>query len=131
MKLWLLASLVILSQSVANALDPRNPVTLCERFISLEDKKFCEQKVLEMQPDWYLAGICEHQYEDQSFYDCLSLSNKSDFPLAKLPVCESPSLADEERMNCLKGIAVVSKPLPRGRSKERLPAAAKPKPIAP
>ena len=86
------------------SLDPRNPIALCDRFITVEEQKVCEKKIRTLQPDWYLAGICQHQYEDQNFYDCLGLSKKLDIPISKLHKCEDTDLNDEDRMSCLNKV---------------------------
>ncbi len=83
------------------AIEPTNPLTLCERFIAPETKKDCENKIKKIAPDWYLATVCEKQFEDKDFFSCLELSEKYNFSPAKLGPCAEHML-DSERLGCLK-----------------------------
>ena len=60
---WLFLGLSSLVPLSAFAVEPQNPVTLCERFIAPDIKLNCEKKIKKMSPDWYLAGVCEKQFD--------------------------------------------------------------------
>jgi len=95
--LLLLASLLL---KPAFALEPQNPLSLCERFIDDTQKSQCEKRMQALQPDWYLAAACDQAYNDNIFYECLSLQR--DFSPEKLAPCMSEELSDTARMNCIK-----------------------------
>lgn len=106
MKTAIIFAIIFLCSQKNFALNPRDPLTLCDRFITVEEQKICEEKIRKIQPDWYLSGVCQHQYEDQNFYDCLILSRQKSFHISKLHQCEDSDLNDEERMECLNKIAL-------------------------
>jgi hypothetical protein len=105
-KLALLLSFVsLISTQLALAVEPKNPVTLCERFISPKIKSDCEKRIEKLGPDWYLASVCEKQFEDVQFFECLQLSASQNFSPTKLDQCDQVGIPDKERINCLLGIA--------------------------
>jgi hypothetical protein len=100
----LLLSSVFLSISVL-ALEPQNPATLCDRFIAPETKSLCEKKITKMSPDWYLASVCDKQFEDSEFWKCLELSQSKNFSPVALESCNADGVSDEKRLSCLKNLA--------------------------
>jgi hypothetical protein len=107
----------------AFASDPINPQTLCDRFLSGDEIKECEFRIKAIRPDWYLAAACQHQFDDQSFFECLSLSRNYNFNPRTIEKCESTELSDEQRMNCVHSVAIGEKKY----SKTRMPASVKAK----
>ena len=101
----------------ANAVEAKNPVSLCDRFLSSVDKDNCESRVKEMQPDWYIASVCEKQESDASFYRCLELGKTVSVSPAQLTQCEEAD-SDMSRIACIQRVAEKSK----GQDYQRLPA---------
>jgi hypothetical protein len=91
--------------SNAHAIEPTNPMTLCERFIAPETQKECQKKISKLGPDWYLATICEKQFDDGDFYSCLQMSQNYNFTPDQLSKCDEPGFNDVERLGCLKTIS--------------------------
>jgi hypothetical protein len=101
----IIVALFLVASAGALAVEPKNPVTLCERFISPQTKSACEKRLDKLGPDWYLASVCEKQFEDSLFFDCLQLSATKNFSPIKLDKCDQVGIPDMERINCLIGIA--------------------------
>jgi len=80
---------------------PKNPVSLCERFIAPATKANCEKRIEKLGPDWYLASVCEKLFEDPLFFECLELSKTKNFSPMGLEPCDAIGLSDSERMKCL------------------------------
>ena len=85
----------------ALAIEVQNPKALCERFLTSGERLRCEDQMKELKPDWYLAGVCNKQFEDKAFYDCLNLSKTAQFSPQKLEACEQADTTDEVRMDCI------------------------------
>ena len=113
--------LLLLISFQAIASDPINPQTLCDRFLTGEEIKECEFRIKAIRPDWYLASACQHQFDNESFFECLSFSRTYTFNPRTIEKCESGELSDEQRTNCVKSVAIKEKKY----SKERLPASVK------
>lgn len=101
------AALFLLVGTTAQAIEPKNPSTICDRFAADADKSACEQKMKKDSPDWYLAGVCSKQFDDKSFYECLDLGKNAQFSPLKIHNCDNTTASDETRLNCLKEIAEV------------------------
>lgn len=117
--------LVLLLASLAPqrgvAVEPQNPVTLCERFIAPDTKSNCEKKIKKMAPDWYLAGVCEKQFDDSEFWKCLDLSQTKNFSPVALEKCNAEGASDQDRLTCLKNLAQIES-FQNGQSQGRQPA---------
>lgn len=87
------------------AIEPTNPIALCERFIAPENKKACEKKIQKIGPDWYLASVCEKQFDDAQFYTCIEMSQKYNFTPTALEKCTDPGFSDQQRLSCLQTIS--------------------------
>lgn len=92
---------VILFSLAARALEPQDPTGLCDRFLG-GAQTTCEKKMKEMKPDWYLAAVCNLQFEDKLFYECLSLGAKHSFSPTALVDCTSNEMNDQDRMSCIE-----------------------------
>jgi hypothetical protein len=86
---------------VANALEAQEPTSLCDRFLG-SAQEACVKKITEMKPDWYLASVCNLQFDDKIFFDCLSLGAKHSFSPSALEACTAPDLSDADRMICIE-----------------------------
>ena len=106
MKSFFIFSLVFQVPFQTQAIEMQNPATLCERFLTSTEKSQCETEMKKLQPDWYLAGICNKQFEDTAFYDCIHLSKSAQFSLEKLDACDQTETTDEGRLTCVKGSMV-------------------------
>lgn len=82
------------------ALQPQDPKASCDRFLG-SDQAVCEKKLSEMNPDWYLAAVCNRQFDDQLFYECVSKGIRHSFSPTALQKCDSEDLSDQERMTCI------------------------------
>lgn len=81
-------------------LQPQDPKSLCDRFLG-SDQAACEKKMTELKPDWYLATVCNRQFDDKLFYDCVSKGVRSTFSPMALQACDSDELSDTARMSCI------------------------------
>lgn len=100
-------SISFLAAYNSQAVEPKNPNSLCERFATESDKTQCEQKMQKEAPDWYLAGICSKQFDDHAFYECLNLGKTAKFSPEKIQNCDNTTASDEARLNCLREVAQV------------------------
>lgn len=93
------------SHGAGPTLAPKNPKDLCERYIAPEANQECAARIKNLGPDWYLASICERQFEDSDFWRCLEMSKATNFSPDKLENCAKEDLSDKERMDCLQKLA--------------------------
>jgi hypothetical protein len=84
------------------ALEPKNPTSLCERFIEGPDRSQCEKKMTVLKPDWYLATVCNDNFDDLLFYECLNLNKLGSFSPEKLNDCMGDQLSDPSRNDCVR-----------------------------
>lgn len=108
MKILVVFSFLISFCLNISALEAKNPISLCERFISPDAKKSCENKIKDLGPDWYLSSICEKQFDDNLLFSCLELSKKNDFSPLSLRACDDAKLTDQMRMSCLLKLTEVA-----------------------
>jgi hypothetical protein len=101
MKLLILTTTLVFAV-LAQALEPQDPKSLCDRFLG-GDQESCEKKVSELKPDWYLAAVCNRQFDDKLFYECIGLSAKHSFSPINLEPCDAQELNDMDRMKCVEG----------------------------
>lgn len=99
------AACILLLASAAQTLEPKNPTALCDRFIAPLTRTACEKRLSKLSPDWYLASVCEKQFDDVIFFQCLELSSTINFSPVKLEKCNQPGGSDADRMACLSSIA--------------------------
>lgn len=136
--------LVTLVPILGHALEPKNPETLCERFIDHRQKEDCLAEMKKVQPDWYLASLCEKIFDNAQFYSCLEMSSKADFSPESLQACDNDENNDQETLNCIhqqarngnsyqdlkiqtrKPSSVSPKKTPRAKLPRSLPPKAKP-----
>lgn len=100
-----LSLILSLSAAPALALEPRDPSSLCDRFLG-SDQETCEKKISELNPDWYLAAVCNRQFDDKLFFECVGLSQKHSFSPLSLEPCDASELSDMDRMKCVTGAKV-------------------------
>jgi len=117
----LLAPLFLMISLSAHALEPQNPVALCERFLIGPPKEACEKKMKSLKPDWYLATVCNENFDDQAFYDCVGLTKLGNYSPLKLEVCGGSELSDLDRIACVRSASSNS----REAFQQRAPASAK------
>lgn len=116
---------ILVAPLIVLAIDTMNPKTACDRFVTSEDIKACNQRIKKIEPDSYLLALCEKQFDDDNFWECLELGNVANFDPKKMEKCESTEFNDTQRMDCLKGIAdFTSKP---SATFQRMPASGKSK----
>lgn len=104
----LLTSSACLAKSSAAPVDPKNPISLCERFIAPATRSACEKKIEKWGPDWYLASVCEKQFDDPLFFQCLELSQSKNFSPTALAACNLDGISDQERIHCLSHLKTPS-----------------------
>ncbi|MEZ0391462.1 MAG: hypothetical protein ACAH59_04555 [Pseudobdellovibrionaceae bacterium] len=92
----------IFMTSTASALEPQNPIALCERFLEGPEKVECEKKMKDLSPDWYLATVCNQNFTDPSFYECVELTKTGAFSPRKLDLCTRDGISDSTRIACIK-----------------------------
>lgn len=90
--------------SFAHAVEPRNPTTLCERYLSESQQKDCEKKIQRISPDWYLAATCENIFDEGYFWDCLELNTIASFNPNQVGECQNNS-KDYQILECVKSVA--------------------------
>lgn len=93
---------LLISSPAAFALDPQNPSTFCDRFLGELEKTNCEKRVKTLGPDWYLAKVCEKQFDDENFWGCLELSQRFNFNPKTLGPCEDTGMTDTQRLLCVE-----------------------------
>jgi hypothetical protein len=114
-------SLILLLAS-AFAIEQLNPILLCDRFKDSGERKQCEEQMAKLEPDWFLASVCDKQIDDLQFYDCLITAQTLELSPKKLAACERQSMADELRVECVRNAKVSQleasfKPTPDGSEK--------------
>ena len=112
----------ILLLASAFALEQLNPILLCDRFKEVGERKQCEEQMAKLEPDWFLASVCDKQVDDLQFYDCLVTAQTLELSPEKLKRCERQSMADEMRVECVRAAKVSQleatfKPTPGGSGK--------------
>ncbi len=100
-KILIATFLIVAAPWIANALEAQEPTSLCDRFLGGAQES-CVKKITEMKPDWYLASVCNLQFDDKIFFDCLSLGTKHSFSPSALEACTSADLNDADRMTCIQ-----------------------------
>ena len=87
------------------AIEPTNPVGLCDRFLGDEEKADCVSKISTADLDWYAASACSLQQEDKNFHSCLKEIQQASFNPEALELCaKDPSVSDELRFTCIQKI---------------------------
>lgn len=91
--------------TLALAIEPTNPVELCDRLITEAEKSQCLTKTTPGQLDWYAASACGKLQEDKNFMNCLEQIKDSFFNPQALELCSrSVEMTDEARSSCLQKI---------------------------
>jgi hypothetical protein len=113
----------------ALAIEPQNPVTLCDRFLVGPPKEDCEKKMKNWNPDWYLATVCNETFSDTSFYECVQYSKLGSYSPQKLETCSGDGLTDIDRLSCVKSARAdraeaYQQAKPQPKKHQRLPASA-------
>jgi hypothetical protein len=96
---------IILVPLIVLAIESMNPRSVCDRFTGPADQKSCQARVEALKPDSYLAAVCQKQFEDSAFWNCMELSKTASFDARKLDLCTGADINDQQRFNCLKEIA--------------------------
>jgi hypothetical protein len=88
--------------TVAFALEPANPITLCERFLAEKDVQNCKVRTEKDSVDWYAAAVCNLQKENDAFWGCWkSVENRKISPLALAPCTGNEEFTDDQRQACV------------------------------
>lgn len=112
--------------STAWSVDVKNPLVLCERFISEEQQKECAAKIEKISPDWYLASTCDLVFDHDQFYQCLTTPVSKNWNPNALQSCQNESQTDKDRLNCVQMAANTT----QADSDKRMPASdSKPNPL--
>ncbi len=90
------------------AIESVKPETICDRFVNSDDQKFCQKKIQKLNADSYLSGICQKQFDDDAFWDCMELSQVASFDPKKIDHCSVTEMGDQQRIACLKAEAKFS-----------------------
>ena len=85
------------------AIEPVQPNSLCDRFITNEEQKQCAVKLSRDEFDSYASMVCGKMTSDSSFWLCFDEAKNSRFSLENLEKCNGErELTDESRLHCLK-----------------------------
>ncbi len=105
-KLILKSAMVLLTiPLVSLAIDPRNPETYCDRFISETHRKVCTEKSKNPNLDWYAASVCARIQDDDVLLKCWDHVKGHEFLPDALEVCSQfENRSDEEILGCLRVI---------------------------
>lgn len=87
---------------VVLAIESINPKTVCDRFVNPDDQKYCHTKIEKLNADSYLTGVCQKQFDDDAFWDCMELGQVASFDPKKIDHCSVTELSDQQRLTCLK-----------------------------
>ena len=93
--------LMALIPQPASAIEPRDPVYLCERFIPGPKQETCRALITKIQPDWYAAAVCGEMEDDSNFERCLKYTNRN-FELGQTAACADSTENDDVRFRCLR-----------------------------
>jgi hypothetical protein len=96
---------IILVPLLVLAIESINPHTICDRFTSPSEQKSCQARIQHLNPDSYLAGVCQKQFDNDAFWNCMELSKTASFDPKKADKCATSDMNDEQRIACLKQIA--------------------------
>jgi hypothetical protein len=87
------------------ALEPNNPVTLCDRFVNDSDKAVCLEKINRNTSDWYASSACSLQEDDKNFLACLDEIKDGTYNPEALDLCaQRREASDVSRLKCLQKI---------------------------
>lgn len=115
--LFLTTGLALIGLS-ALALEPVNPVSLCDRFIKDTDIARCQAQAKKLDLDWYAATVCGQMDDDQEFLNCWKKIGGMSFSPQKMENCAKEDLSDSQRLSCLQATRDEVRP-----AKSRRPAA--------
>lgn len=124
MKFTKTLGLILIFSSLAQAIEPQNPLSLCERFLEGPDRTKCETRMTSLKPDWYLATVCNSDFDDKLFFDCVELSKLGSYSPEKLNDCLGDQYTDSARMTCVKAALTTpakafQKATPTGKAKTK------------
>ncbi len=94
---------------VVLAIESVMPYTLCDRFITMDEQISCKKRLEKLETDSYLAGVCQKQFEDDSFWECMEMSNKMSFDPKVLEGCLIDGYSDKQRLDCVRVVGRFSK----------------------
>lgn len=87
------------------AIEPTNPMALCDRFLGDKDKATCMLKTTKEALDWYASSACSLQQDDKNFMHCLDEIRGATFNPEALELCaKSSDISDESRLSCIKKV---------------------------
>lgn len=83
-------------------LEPSDPVSYCDRFLSDKDILKCQERTAKENVDWYAAALCNLQKEDVAFWACWdSAKDKAINPQALQTCAADIEASDQDRQKCL------------------------------
>lgn len=100
----------------SDALEPQNPVALCDRFIKPTDQKDCQKKAAKMDLDWYASSVCGLMQDDHEVMTCWQKIQGKQFSVQALEKCRDASMKDSDRLSCLGGGASSRSPASTSKS---------------
>lgn len=102
-KITFIALFILISgPNMLFAIEPMDPVTMCERFIGEKEKASCTEKAKKYDLDWYAASICYQLEEDKLFFKCWDNINGFAFNPKQLEKCDgNKETPDESRYACI------------------------------
>lgn len=86
-------------------IDPIDPTSSCERFLDYVGQEECLSLTKRID-DSYLVSLCNQQFSNSGFLDCLEES--LDLPKLspkKISECNQEQFSDEERTQCVAGLS--------------------------
>lgn len=122
-KLLLLTMLLLPFSVFSSDLEPIAPDSACERFLDHSSQEQCFKLTREIG-DSYVAALCNQQFSNDEFFNCLETAKNYTFDPKKLSACNLEETSDTERTACLKA-AGIKKSTEGGL--QRLPASTKSK----
>jgi len=81
------------------AIEAINTQSACDRFITSKEQKTCMKRLEQLQPDSYLTGVCQKQFGDDTFWECMELGTTATFDPKKTETCSGNNLSDAQRRN--------------------------------
>ncbi|MBC7371427.1 MAG: hypothetical protein H7326_07680 [Bdellovibrionaceae bacterium] len=87
------------------AIEPSNPIGICDRFIGEQEKAECVAKTSKSDLDWYAASACSLQQEDKNFHACINEIQQATFNPEALEICAKDSnMSDSQRFLCIRKV---------------------------
>lgn len=105
-KIALLVFLCISIRSGASGIEPTDPVSGCDRYVSPVAMEDCRKLHKKLSLDWYAAAVCARMDDDDAYRSCLlDIDGRKVAPRVAAS-CLGEDIEDRARFECLrKGLA--------------------------